>query len=214
MSHVVVDYGIGNTLSVMRALKKVGVSPVLSGDPEMIRKAGRVVLPGVGAFQGGMNELKKRGIDEAIHEFVGTGRPFLGICLGMQMLLSKSLEHGSHEGLNLIPGTVIQIPQGDEMVQHRKIPHIGWNALHPGPSYTSWHTTMLEDTPVGEFYYFVHSFMAVPDDPEFLLATCVYEGLEVPAAVNKENITGCQFHPEKSGDAGLAILRNFVAEKS
>lgn len=207
----IVDYGIGNTMSVMRAVEQVGGSPSLSSDPDAIRNADRVILPGVGAFEDGMDGLKRRGLDDAVIEFVATGRPLLGICLGMQMLMSKSKEHGQHVGLDLIPGKVVEIPCCEGEVRLRKIPHIGWSSLWLRDNNSTWNGTVLEDVPESAFVYFVHSFMAVPENIEHMAAHCIYEKLPVTAAVRKENVTGCQFHPEKSGPVGLLVVNRFMA---
>jgi len=200
----VIDYGIGNVHSVLNAFRHEGADAVLSADPEVIRKAERLVLPGVGAFGDGMRELSKRQLIEPLREAVAKGTPLLGICLGMQLLLSESEEFGRHEGLGFIPGTVKRIePTGGE-----KIPHIGWNRLLQ-PEGRSWSGSLLEEVPVSTSVYFVHSFTAVPNDERHRLADTSYGGFRIAAAVQKDNVTGCQFHPEKSGTAGLMMVRRF-----
>ena len=206
---VIVDYGTGNIKSVQRGVERTGATAVLSFDPDEIVNADRVILPGVGAFEDGMKGLKQTGLDDAIYQFCNKGNPLLGICLGMQMLLQQSEEFGIHQGLSLIDGTVNEIPQAEGGSFKRKTPHIGWSALKK-PQQQDWHNSCLENIEEGEFFYFVHSFMAVPTNPENRLAHCIYEGLSVTAAIQKENITGVQFHPEKSGEAGLKILKRFV----
>ena len=160
-----------------------------------------------------MNEsvkgLKKSGLDDAIYKFYKKGNPLLGICLGMQMLLQQSEEFGIHQGFSLIDGTVDEIPQTEDGSFKRKTPHIGWGALQR-PQKQDWNNSCLKDIEEGEPFYFVHSFMAMPTNPENRLAYCIYEGLSVTAAIQKENVTGVQFHPEKSGVAGLKILKRFV----
>lgn len=207
---VVVNYGMGNIKSVMRGIAQVGSTAVLSQGPDDIRNADRVILPGVGAFEDGMNELRQRSLDIALADFIQTGRPLLGICLGMQMLLDESEEHGKHEGLGFIPGRVVQIPQEVSGVVVRKIPHIGWSALHYSAQQKEWTGSVLETTKVGDYFYFVHSFMANPDDNAHVIAQCEYEGLAITAVLKKDNITACQFHPEKSGPSGLEILDCFT----
>lgn len=207
---VVVNYGMGNLMSVSRGLEKVGAKVIFSDDPNIIRQADRVILPGVGAFEVGMKELCQRELDHALHDFIKTERPLLGICLGMQMLLDQSEEHGEHKGLGFISGKVVQIPQVDKGEVKRKTPHIGWNALQLPNQHINWGTSILENSNIGDFLYFVHSFMAVPEKKEYILAQCEYEGLAIPATLNKDNITGCQFHPEKSGEAGLKVLYRFL----
>lgn len=210
-SVVIVDYGMGNIKSVQRSLEKVGVSVTLSSDPEEIAQAGRLVLPGVGAFEDGMKGLKQGGLDQAVHHFAEKGNPLMGICLGMQMLLQSSEEFGDHQGLGLIEGSVQAIPQHEDGKFKRKTPHIGWSALKRPAIHSSWGNSCLQDIPEGEFFYFVHSYMAVHKKNEHQLAYCVYEGVDITAAVKKENVTGVQFHPEKSGSFGLTILKRFVA---
>ena len=206
----IVDYGIGNIKSVQRGLERVGATAVLSSDPEEVANADRVILPGVGAFKDGMNGLKKTGMVDAIYQFCNKGNPLLGICLGMQMLLQQSEEFGIHQGLSLIDGTVSKIPQTEDGSFKRKTPHIGWNALKR-PHQQDWSKSCLKDIEEGEFFYFIHSFTTVPTRPEDELAYCIYEGLHITAAIQKENIIGVQFHPEKSGEVGLKILKQFVA---
>ncbi|PWH09975.1 imidazole glycerol phosphate synthase subunit HisH, partial [Bacteroidetes bacterium SCGC AAA795-G10] len=194
-----------------RGLHYVGANVESSVDPDSVCKAERIVLPGVGAFASGMEELQALGMDEAVKQVAQAGRPILGICLGMQMLLDTSNEHGKHAGLGLIPGVVVPIPTVDNDEFQRKVPHIGWNALKFPIHRRNWNHTCLDVASEGTYYYFVHSFMAVPDNSEHILAECLYQGIRVTGAINKENITGLQFHPERSGPSGLAILRRFVA---
>lgn len=209
-SVVVVNYGMGNIKSVIRGLEQAGSRPLLSDNPDVIRKADRVILPGVGAFKDGMKELDRRNLGPALQDFINTGRPLLGICLGMQMLFDKSAEHGEHSGLGFIPGQVVKIPPHISDTLKRRIPHIGWSALRYPERCQNWENSVLETTDEGDFFYFVHSFMAIPDNNKHILAQCDYEGLPICAAVRKENIIGCQFHPEKSAESGLEILKKFL----
>ena len=206
----IVDYGMGNLKSVQRGLEKVGANVAVSSQPDVMINADRLLLPGVGGFKEGMSELKKLGMIEAIHAFVKTGKPLLGICLGMQLFLDSSEEHGKHAGLGLIPGRVTAIPRFKNDQLQRKIPHIGWTNLITHDEYTDWSRTCLSQVHPDDYFYFVHSFIVKPTITNHYLATCNYEGLEITAAINKENVTGLQFHPEKSGEAGLNILKNFV----
>ena len=206
---VIIDYGIGNLKSIQRGLENVGATVKLSSDSNVIAKADRVILPGVGAFGSGMCGLKDRELISAIHDFAKTGNPLLGICLGMQMFLDKSEEHGNHQGLGLITGMVKKITESDQGKFERKVPHIGWTDLH-APIYGKWKDSCLDKVEQGEYCYFVHSYMAVPEKKEHVLAECKDEGLTVVAAVKKDNITGLQFHPEKSGETCLKILKSFV----
>ena len=195
----VIDYGVGNVFSLMSSLRAVGEEAILTDDPEKVLRAEKLLLPGVGAFGDAIAKLRADGMDEAILEAVGRGVPLFGICLGMQLFFDESLEYGVHRGLGLIPGTVRPIEPEDKTL---KIPHMGWNALHitqPSP--------ILKNTREGEHVYFVHSFWA--DTPaENIIATSEY-GMTVTAAVQRENVFGTQFHPEKSGGVGLKILRAF-----
>ena len=207
---VVADYGVGNLFSICRAVEKCGSRVRLVDDADEIAKADRVILPGVGAFGEGMAELKRLGLADAVIEFAKSGRPLLGICLGMQMLFDLSEEFGRHEGLRLIPGRVSSIRPARTDGQALKVPHIGWNALRePFPG--RWAGTMLKGTMPGTTVYFVHSFAAKPSDRTDVMANCNYGGHEIVAAVRHENIHGCQFHPERSGPAGLKILDRFLA---
>lgn len=207
----VIDYGIGNILSVSRALEHCGAEVVLASDPLLIELADRLVLPGVGAFADGMAGLRERNMIDPLKEFARLGKPFLGICLGMQMMLDSSEEFGSHEGLGLIPGKVAAIPSTGVDGRPHKIPHIGWNALELPEAGLSWSGTILEDMAPGATAYFVHSFTAVPERREHRLADCRYDGRTIAAVIRSGSLYGCQFHPEKSGETGLSILRRFIA---
>ncbi|MBC7905477.1 MAG: imidazole glycerol phosphate synthase subunit HisH [Rhodospirillaceae bacterium] len=207
---VVVDYGVGNLLSVTRALLHVGANPIQTSNPADLASAERLVLPGVGAFGDGMNGLAQAGLIDAVRRFAETERPFLGICLGMQMMLQTSDEFGSNEGLGLVPGKVVAIPPVGTDGRPHKIPHIGWNSLSPVEN--DWAGTILDGIPVGSAAYFVHSFMATPVDPAHRLADCDYDGHPIAAVIRKGALNGCQFHPEKSGPVGLRILENFLKQ--
>ena len=210
---VLIDYGVGNIRSVQRSLEHVGATVILSSDPDVISSASRLVLPGVGAFKNGMEKLTEQNLAPAIHSFVQSGNPLLGICLGMQMLFEESEEYGNNKGLGLMKGNVIAIPQSDDGAFKRKIPHIGWNALNMPKYRSNWFNTCLQSNSPRDFYYFVHSFMVKPDDKYNILAECDYEDLSIVVAVMHENITGLQFHPEKSSRAGLRILEHFIEYK-
>jgi imidazole glycerol-phosphate synthase subunit HisH len=205
----VVDYGIGNLFSVRHALERCGGDVTLSGDGAVLERAERLVLPGVGAFAGGMQGLRERGLVEPIRRFAASGRPLLGICLGMQMLSSVSEEFGRHDGLNLIPGRVTAIPHADIEGRPHKVPHIGWSELLR-PAGTIWEGSILDGTAEATAMYLVHSFAVVPDDPAHRLAECEYGGHRIVAAIRSGNVSGCQFHPERSGEHGLSILRKFL----
>ncbi len=206
----VVDYGMGNLLSVRRGFEHCGATVTVTSDPDAILSAPRVVLPGVGAFANGMAELRSQGLDEVILEVVARGNLLLGICLGMQMLLDESEEFGVTEGLGLISGRVVPVPSSTADVRSQKIPHIGWNSLVLPQGREGWENTLLQKIKVGEAAYFVHSFMAVPKKSDHCIADCYYGGIRVSATIGRDNIYGCQFHPEKSGEVGLKVLRRFL----
>ena len=209
-SVTIVDYGAGNLFSVCRALEHCGAEVAVTSEPAQISKADRLILPGVGSFPDGMSKLIKCGLDEAVKEYARSGRPLLGICLGMQMLGSASEEFETCAGLGLIEGQVTMIPSSGTNGQDHKIPHIGWTALQMPPSRESWKDTILADVEPGEFVYLLHSFAINPADKKSRLADCVYNGHIISAAIQKENVYGCQFHPEKSAEVGLKILKRFL----
>jgi glutamine amidotransferase len=196
---VVVDYGMGNLRSVQKGFEKVGGRAVISRNPEEIRNAGRLVLPGVGAFPECMRNLTRLNLVDPILEFIESGRPFLGICLGLQLLFDESEEFGRHEGLKLIAGKVKAFDHNMGL----KIPHMGWNQVH-----------FRKDVPVfkgiedGSFFYFVHSYYVAPDTPSDVAAESEY-GITFTCAIARENVFAVQFHPEKSQEHGLKILSNF-----
>lgn len=208
----IVDYGIGNIYSVKRAFEVCGADNIsISSDPAEILSADRVVLPGVGAFADGMIGLQERGLDQAIREFAASGRPLLGICLGMQLFATSSMEFGNHTGLDLIPGQVNAIPPTAQDGTVLKIPVIGWNPLQQ-PSYANWGGSILASLTPEQSIYLVHSFHYTPDSQLHTLATYRYGGHDIIAAIKKDNITGLQFHPEKSGKVGLAIIAAYLKQ--
>lgn len=206
----VVDYGIGNLFSVARALEKCGAHVLLSDKPDEIANAERLVLPGVGAYYQGMQGLRERGLIEPLHVFAASGRPMLGICLGMQMLFGSSTEFGEHQGLGLIEGQIIPITPKEENGRTMKVPHIGWSPLIQPPQRASWKGSVLQGLAPGAHAYFVHSFTANPTHEADRLADAHYGSARISAAVQRDNIFGCQFHPEKSAGAGLRIVRAFL----
>jgi imidazole glycerol-phosphate synthase subunit HisH len=206
----VINYGIGNLLSVRRGLECCGARVSVTSEPEQILLADRVVLPGVGAFADGMEGLKTSGLDKVVHELVKKGTPLLGICLGMQMLMDESEEFGLSKGLGLIPGRVIPVPVLTSGGNQQKVPHIGWNELVFPAGHSQWENSLMEEIKPGDAVYFVHSYMALPDNPAHRIADCVYGGNFLAATIARDNVTGCQFHPEKSGEIGLKILRRFL----
>lgn len=204
---VIIDYGIGNVKSMYNAFFNIGLEPKLTSDKQIILNADAVVLPGVGAFNKGMENLNERGLFRIIHEYVKKGNPFLGVCLGMQMLLEESEEFGRTPGLGLIKGKVVKLPILP--FSEEKLPHVSWNELNE-PREGRWKNTILENIPVNTDAYFVHSFVAEPTYEKDILATTNYAGVNFCSAVQHENIYGAQFHPEKSSQIGLTILTNFV----
>jgi glutamine amidotransferase len=207
---VIVDYGISNVKSVRRGLEYVGSKVTLSSNIQVISNASHLVLPGVGAFGDGIKELKEKGTIEAIYNFVKTGNPLLGICLGMQILFDQSEEYKLNNGIGLIPGSVIPIPRLKNEKIIRKVPNIGWNKLEYPAHRNNWSQTHLRNTNIGDYVYYAHSFMSMPKNNADILAQYDYKDQTIVAAVQKDNVTGLQFHPEKSGKAGLKILETFV----
>jgi glutamine amidotransferase len=193
----IIDYGVGNLFSLRSSFAAIGVDAVISGDAEVLGACDRLVLPGVGAFGDAAAKLRQSGLDEFVRRQAVAGKPLLGICLGMQLLFEKSYEYGIHVGLGLLQGQVV--PMAGRIPGSLKIPHMGWNALKLEKE-----SRLLRD---GEYVYFVHSYFAIHCEPS-LAATAEY-GIPITAAVEQGNVFGCQFHPEKSGDAGLAILKRF-----
>ncbi len=217
MSVTVIDYGLGNLHSVLKGLAKVGVAAQVADNAEGIASAERLILPGVGAFADGMAGLRRRGQIPALRAAVAAGVPLMGICLGMQLLFDSSEEFGLHQGLGFIPGAVTRIPTGaasDGTEAARvKVPHVGWNRLH-APAGRDWAGSFLAGTAPGAWAYFVHSFRAEAADPADVLAACTYGPHRIAAAVRRGSVVGCQYHPEKSGEAGLAMLAAFGAAPS
>lgn len=207
----IIDYGMGNLLSVSRAFQYFGCDSLITNDLQKIRDATHLVLPGVGAFPDGMKELRKHGLVDVIRNYTNTGRFFLGICLGMQLMLDQGQEHEVTEGLGIIPGKVAAIPATTTQGVPHKIPHIGWNGLVKPNPLIDWKASLLNGIDVGNAVYFVHSFTAYPTDEATRLADCCYGGHRLCAVVRKKNIYGCQFHPEKSGPVGLQIINNFIS---
>ena len=196
----IVDYGVGNLFSLVSSFKAIGVDAVATGDKEIIKKADKIILPGVGAFGDAAEKLFSSGLAEVVIEQARAGKPLLGICLGMQLLFDKSFEYGEHKGLSLIKGEIR--PISDVIPKDYKIPHIGWNAL----KFTK-NNELFKYLKDGDYVYFVHSFYGANCE-ESVIAKAEY-GVELTAAVANKNVYGCQFHPEKSGDVGLKILKAF-----
>ena len=195
----IIDYGVGNLFSLCSSCKAIGEEAFVSGDASQLAKADRLILPGVGAFEDAARKLNDSGMAEFVRQQAASGKPLLGICLGMQLLFEKSYEYGCHQGLGLLKGQVV--PMEGKLPANLKIPHMGWNALDVRRG------TLLEGLS-GQYVYFVHSFFA--ENCEDSLSAVTGYGIPITAAVEKGNIFGCQFHPEKSGNVGLSILRKFA----
>ena len=195
----IIDYDAGNIKSVEKAVKRLGEEVLISRDADVLRKADKVILPGVGAFGDAMDKLSKYGLVEVIHEIVEAGKPFLGICLGLQLLFEESEETPGVKGLGILKGKIVRIPDADGL----KVPHIGWNSLRFEKD-----TKLLDGLKDGAYVYFVHSFYLKADE-DIVIASTEY-GTHIHAAVAKNNVFACQFHPEKSSEVGLKILENFV----
>lgn len=197
----IVDYGVGNLFSLKSSFAAIGAEAVVTRDVDVIEKADKIILPGVGAFGDAAQKLRDTGLGEVVKREAAKGKPVMGICLGMQLLFDKSFEYGEHEGLGLIPGEIRPIE--GVIPSDYKIPHIGWNALH----FKGEKSKIFKYINDGDFVYFVHSYYGAECDAN-LTATAEY-GAELTASVGKDNVYGCQFHPEKSGEVGLKILRAF-----
>jgi len=201
----IIDYGMGNLRSVQKGFERVGAEAVVTDDPRVVLESERVVLPGVGAFRDCMRNLEQAGFVEPILKVIAEGRPFLGICVGMQLLLTDSVEFGLYRGLNVIPGHVLRFPEGmRENGENLKVPHMGWNQLD-----FRRHPPAFADIGQGANVYFVHSYYAKPDDEAAVAATTSY-GIQFCSAIWKDNVVATQFHPEKSQEVGLRILKNFA----
>jgi len=199
----IVDYGIGNVRSIINAFRKNNVEPILTNDKDTILKADGVVLPGVGAFAHGMENLYKFSLVDTLKLYVDTNKPLLGICLGMQMLLEESEEFGKTKGLGFIKGKVIKMP-----IRNEKLPHVSWNEIKPKS--IKWNDTILDNIEYNSDMYFVHSYVAMPQDDNDVLAITEYDRYNFCSVLKKDNIYGCQFHPEKSGEIGLKVIKNFI----
>ena len=210
MNVTIIDYGRSNLLSVCRAFEACGARVSVASTPEEAARARALVLPGVGAIGDGMQALRFLGLDEVLGEKARTGTPLLGICLGMQMLLDASDEGGLHQGLGLVPGRVERIPAADVIGNPQPVPNIGWAPLLPTGGRADFADTPFAGIRPRDECYFVHGYEAKPASPEDVLANTLYGGRAVCAAVARGNVVGCQFHPEKSAEAGLAVIGNFL----
>jgi glutamine amidotransferase len=211
-SVTIVDYGMCNMLNVTRAFEHCGAQVTVAEDARSIRTAARLVVPGVGAFSDSMKEVIGRGFSDELRAFAQSGRPMLGLCVGMQMLFDASEEFGEHPGLRILPGRVKAIPAQRLDGEAQRVPHIGWNHLIEPDGGRDWRGTLLEPM-IGSHpaVYFVHSFSAVPAETCDRLADCLYGGHRICAVVQRDSVMACQFHPERSGEVGLGLIRHFLA---
>lgn len=203
----IVDYGMGNIRSIEKGFDKVGAKTEVSRDPDKIIHADKIVIPGVGAFNQGMRILEKNNLDKVIKAFIKNGGYVLGICLGMQLLMEESEEIVKTNGLGVIKGKVVKIPEKTNKIDLRKIPHIGWNKIKINGN----NKTIFNNINQNDFFYFVHSFMCQLDNNDHIIASVDYNGCIINAAIQNNNIIGLQFHPEKSSIKGLNILKNFTS---
>jgi len=204
----IIDYGMGNLRSVQKGFERVGFRAEVTSDPSVILEADRVVLPGVGAFRDCIHNLEQGGFVEPIFKVIAGGRPFLGICLGLQLLFSESEEFGLHKGLGVIPGRVVRFPEGmTEAGEKLPVPHMGWNQVALKKT-----SGLFDGVEHNSNVYFVHSYYVKPDDTAVVSATCQY-GLDFCAAIQRDNVVATQFHPEKSQAIGLQMLKNFAEMK-
>ena len=213
----IVDYGLGNLYSVKHACAHVGLQAAITLSRQEILQADAVILPGVGAFGDAMATLARLDLVSVLHDFAASGRPLVGVCLGMQLVMTESHEFGRHKGLGLIEGEVVRFENPVEGARALKVPQIGWNSIHqvdrPGPGEGApWDGTLLEGIPDGEAMYFVHSYIVRPADDGVRLAMSTYGGIRFCSALQKNNIMACQFHPERSGPQGLRMYRNLAGE--
>lgn len=201
----IIDYGIGNLRSLEKAFQAVGAEVLRTDRPQDLVQAQRLVLPGVGAFGACMAELHRRALIAPIHDAVRQGIPLLGVCAGLQLLFEESEEHGRHKGLGLLPGRVVRFPETTADGRRLKVPHMGWNTIAHHRS-----SPLLKNVPEGAYFYFVHSYHATAENADDVLATTTYGAVTFPSIVGRGRVFGVQFHPEKSQQYGLQILRNFL----
>jgi glutamine amidotransferase len=212
MKVAIIDYEMGNLFSVRHACEAVGLEPVVTTDKNVLLGADAAILPGVGAFGAAMDNLRKLDLVSPILEFIASGKPFMGICLGMQLVFEESEEFGTHKGLGLVRGRVKRFSNGAEAGKAIKVPQIGWNRIAPPKDRPqAWKGTALGDVTPGEYMYFVHSYYTVPSDPQDALTITEYEGTEYCSAIKRGNLFASQFHPEKSAVEGLKIYRSWAS---
>ena len=203
----IVDYGMGNLYSVKRACEFVGISAEITSDKDVVAAAAGIILPGVGAFGNAMATLQQHDLISPMKEAIVSGKPFLGICLGMQLLMSESEEFGAHKGLDIFKGNVVQFPHVNGTGERIKVPQVGWNTIAQG---RAWSEAPLDGVLPGSYMYFVHSFRVIPLQEDIVATTSVYEDISYCSGIAKDNVTAFQFHPEKSGTKGIQIYKNFA----
>lgn len=212
----IIDYGLGNLFSIKQACERVGLDPVITADINIICEADGLILPGVGAFGDAMSGLQANNLIDPLYSYVKSGKPFLGICLGMQLLFTQSEEFGLHHGLDLIKGRVIKFPKTNSKGEIIRVPQIQWNQIYKNTA-EIWKNSPLRNVNDGVYMHFVHSYYAVPENADTVLSYSEYEGIQYASAVKKDNIIGIQYHPEKSGKHGIEVYQswaNFLNNKS
>lgn len=210
-SHVaIIDYGMGNLFSVQQACEHVGLRAVITSSKDAVLASEAVILPGVGAFSDAMATLQRLDLVSVLRDIAASGKPMVGICLGMQLLMSESEEFGRHHGLDIIHGDVVRLKPSIARGRTLKVPQVGWNRIVPAAG-AGWNDSLMDGLRDGEFLYFVHSFYARPVDPQVQLSTTTYGPMAFCSSVHRGSVFACQFHPERSGDRGLQIYRNLAA---
>lgn len=206
----IVNYGMGNLFSIRNVCERIGLETSVTSSPEEIRLADGIILPGVGAFGGAMKILAELGLVDVLRGEIHGGKPFLGICLGLQLLMSESEEFGRHEGLGIFPGRVVRFPGQTRDARKLKVPHIGWNHTASLSEAERWEYSYLKGLGQGTYFYFVHSYYVIPEDPGIILSMTTYEDVTFCSSIQKDNVFACQFHPERSGREGFQVFKNFA----
>lgn len=210
MKVAIIDYNMGNLFSVKRALAFVGIESIITNDKKEIKSSDAAILPGVGAFGEALNNLKRNDLIVPILDFINSGKPFMGICLGMQLLFTKSYEFGCHNGLDVIKGDIVRFENETKKSKKVKVPHVSWNQINRiNGKNEPWEASLLQETNDGAYMYFVHSYYAKPEHDSYILCTSCYGDIKYCSGVKKENVEAFQFHPERSGKEGLKILQQF-----
>ncbi|HSB03323.1 MAG TPA: imidazole glycerol phosphate synthase subunit HisH [Anaerolineales bacterium] len=207
----IVDFGLGNLYSVHQACRKVGLDAEITSSRQAILNADAVILPGVGAYRDAMQNLRKLDLVGVLRDIAASNKPLLGVCLGMQLLMSESFEFGHHEGLDIIKGSVVHFGKPNEEERTLKVPQIGWNRIHKSEQSVEWRTSLLAGVPDQAYMYFVHSYIVQPEDQNMVLSTTRYGDVEFCSSLQKGTVFACQFHPERSSQWGIAIYQNLAA---